>query len=196
MNNRENIQGAYTLIEVLVAVAIFSIIIAGPTGLMVTALRNQHRILGQSEIMDNVSYIIEYLSRNLRMARKEMDCADKLDPATCSCLTSSGYGANYEITRAGRGIKFKSHRDPSVCYEIFLDNGVLKQTEDGGTAVTLTSDDSDVTLFEVRESGVSQDDDIQPRVTMILEVTKKGVTDFPKTRVQTTISQRNLDFTY
>ncbi len=197
MNNKKS-ENAYTLIEVLVAVAVFFIITAGPTGLMVTALRNQHRILGQSEIMDNVSYVVEYVSRNLRMAKKELDCADKFNPATCSCLTGDGYGFNYEVTRSGHGIKFKSYKDPSVCYEIFVDNGILKQIEDGGAAVPLTSDDSEVTLFEVKESGAGQDDSPsrQPRVTMMLEVTKRDVADFPKIRVQTTISQRNLDFAY
>jgi hypothetical protein len=195
MNNNYT-KNAYTLIEVLVAVAVFFVITAGPTGLMVTALRNQHRILGQSEIMDNVSYVVEYVSRNLRMAKKELDCTDKFDPVTCSCLDRDGYGFNYEVTRSGHGLKFKSYKDPSVCYEIFLDNGVLKQTEDGGAAVALTSDDSEVTLFEVRESGADQDENAQPRVTIMMEVTKANVADFPRIRIQTTVSQRNLDFNY
>ena len=61
----------YTLIEVLVSVAIFSIIIAGPTGLFVLSLRNQNMSLALGETIDNTSHAVEYISRALRMARKD-----------------------------------------------------------------------------------------------------------------------------
>jgi hypothetical protein len=44
--------------------------------------------------------------------------------------------------------------------------------------------------------GQDQADDLQPRVTFSLEVKKKNVEDSPKSQIQTTVSQRNLDIEY
>ena len=52
-------QKAYTLIEVLIAVAIFFTVIAGPTGLFVSSLKSQNRILSVREIIDNSSHVCE-----------------------------------------------------------------------------------------------------------------------------------------
>ncbi len=191
-------QKAYTLIEVLIAVAIFFTVIAGPTGLFVSSLKSQNRILSIREIIDNSSHVFEYISRALRMARKELSCSVRSQPETCTCLDDSGYGSNYEITREGKGIKFNNFQQPSVCQEFFWDtaDNRLKESKDGAEPIALTSDDLEVVSFKFEEFGLGQDDNIQPRITIFLEITKKNQTEAPKIRVQTTISQRNLDVMY
>lgn len=197
------VQG-YTLIEVLMAVAIFFVLVAGPTGLFVSSLRAQTRILGLRGVIDNSIHVFEYISRALRMAKKELN-----DPPTC--LFS--HGLNYEkydqshirnlqgVDYEGPGIKFINYRWD--CQEIFLDKttnhetkGQLMESKNGATPIPLTPNDLEVTLLEFRLSGQDQTDNLQPRVTMLFEITKKGVSGFPKMRTQTTISQRNLDITY
>ena len=191
-------QKAYTLIEVLIAVAIFFTVIAGPTGLFVSSLKSQNRILSVREIIDNSSHVFEYMSRALRMARKELSCDVRSEPETCACLDTSGYGSNYEITRGGRGIKFNNFQQPSVCQEFFWDtaDNRLKESKDDSEPIALTSDDLEVVSFKIKKFGLEQDDNIQPRITIFLEITKKDQTEAPKIRVQTTISQRNLDVMY
>ena len=76
----------YTLIEILVAVGIFTTVIAAPTGFFVSSLKGQQRALASQKLIDNVSYSLEYVSRTLRMAKKELNCASKTDPSTCVCL--------------------------------------------------------------------------------------------------------------
>ena len=185
---------AYSLVEVLVAISIFSIAVSVPTSLFISALRNQTRALDMREIVDNTSYVTEYISRALRMARKE------LNPPTC--LFS--YGLNYEETNSrtlnlvlynGPGIRFINHRDE--CQEFFLDtdDGQLKETKDWQFPIPLTAKNLEVSEFKFELSGEGQGDDIQPRVTMLLEI-KKIQSELPKTTVQTTISQRNLDIFY
>lgn len=191
-------QKAYTLIEVLIAVAIFFTVIAGPTGLFVSSLKSQNRILSVREIIDNSSHVFEYMSRALRMARKELDCEYRDDPESCACLKDNGYGSNYEITRGGKGIKFNNFQQPSVCQEFFWDtaDNRLKESKDDSEPIALTSDDLEVISFKFEEFGLEQDDNIQPRITIFLEITKKDQTEAPKIRIQTTISQRNLDVMY
>lgn len=196
-HNRKN--KGYTLIEVMIAVAIFFTVIAGPTGLFIFSLKNQNRILSTREIIDNSSHVFEYMSRALRMAKKELDCKGFRDnPETCSCLTENGYGYNYEITHGGKGIKFKTPQKPSVCQEFFWDttDNRLKETKDGSEPIALTSDDLEVVSFKFKKFGFEQDDNIQPRVVVFLEITKKNQTQAPTIKIQTVISQRNLDVMY
>ena len=182
-NPRFNVR-AYTLIEVVMAIGIFSILIAGPTGFFISSLRSQSRALGLREVIDNTSYFMDYISRALRMARKD-------DILGVDCL--SGTNVNYEITHLGEGIKFRNSKDE--CQEFYLDGNQLKEDKDGN-ALFLTSDDLDVSMIGFELSGEEQDDPIQPRITIVLEMTKKDDPDFPKMRIQTTISQRNLDVLY
>jgi len=138
------------------------------------------------------------MSRALRMAKKELNCTDRINPENCTCLKDNGYGSNYEITHGGRGIKFNNSQKPSVCQEFFWDitDNRLKETKDGSEPIALTSDDLEVISFKFKKFGFEQDDNIQPRVVIFLEITKKNQTQAPKIKIQTTISQRNLDVRY
>ncbi len=80
-------KNGYTLIELLVALAVFTVVIAAPTGFFVSALKGQQKALASQELYDNVSYTLEYISRALRMAKKDL---------TGSCITAN---MNYETTR-------------------------------------------------------------------------------------------------
>ena len=193
-------KNAYTLIEVLVAVGLFTIVIAAPTGFFVSALKGQQKALASQEVLDEVSYALEYMSRSLRMAKKELNCASKSDPTTCACLKIGGYGVNYELTHEGKGIKFTNYQNQ--CQEFFLDinDNRFKEVKDGGEAIPLTSDDLEVVVFKIGpQDSWGQNDNKQPKITLFLEV--KGVESArpelqPKIQIQTTVSQRNLDVTY
>ncbi|MFQ6083846.1 MAG: prepilin-type N-terminal cleavage/methylation domain-containing protein [Candidatus Aminicenantia bacterium] len=187
----------YTLIEVLAAIAIFFILVASPTGVFIASLRGQTRALALREIADTSSYALEYVSRALRMARKELNCTDKTNPATCFCLKNNGYGFNYEITRGGKGIKFNNYQEPSICQEFFWDinDNRLKESKDGASPISLTSDDLEIASLKFQLSGSGQGDSLQPRVTILSKIAKKGQPEV-KIIIQTTISQRNLDVIY
>ena len=192
----------YTLIEVMVAVGIFTIVIAAPTGFFVSSLKGQQKALASQEVLDETSYALEYISRSLRMAKKELNCESKLTPNTCVCLKNAGYGTNYELIHEDekKGIKFTNYRNQ--CQEFFLDinDNRLKEVKDGGEAIPLTSDDLEIVSFKiVPQDSWGQNDNKQPKITLFLEV--KGIESArpelqPKIQIQTTISQRNLDVTY
>jgi type II secretory pathway component PulJ len=177
---------SYTLIEVLVAVGIFIIIVAAPTGFLVGSLKGQQKALASQKLLDNTSYTLEYMSRALRMARKEL--------AAPGCLSQNGL--NYEITRSGTGLKFISYKEE--CQEFFLEEGRLIEAKDG-TENYLTSEDLEIISLSFKLSGESQTDYDQPRLTLFLEI--KGGKNLtaeiqPLIKIQTTISQRNLDVPY
>ena len=173
-------KGGYSLIEVLVAIAMFSIAVAIATSSFVSSLGSQNRALSVRETIDNASHVMEYMSRALRMARKDKDG---------SCIDAM---TNYKITRGGEGIKFENYQTPPVCQEFYRDTGRLYESRDGVSTV-MTSEDLEVNLFKLEPSGQEQSDDKQPRATILIDINTKDVSSLSKVRIQTTISQRNLD---
>jgi len=183
-------KGGFTLIEMLAAVMIFSLIIGAISGVFISSFRSQKSALSSQRLLNQISYALEYMSRALRMASKQT--ADIPD-----CLSQDGL--NYEITHSGSGLKFINHLEEDDCQEFFLENKQLKQKKNNLTEmVELTSSNLEITSLNFLLQGESQDDDIQPRVTIFLAVKGKGqkLEEQPEMKIQTTISQRNLDIHY
>ncbi len=174
----------FTLIELIVVVSIFSFIVFIAADLFVSIVRQQRRILSQQELLNQTSYIVEYIGRALRMAKEDSDG---------SCL--GAVDKNYVLTHSDSGIKFINHSDNDTCQEFFWDSGdgKIKESKNGSQALPLISDRLQVNHFNIKLSGESSSDDFQPRIVISMEVQVKGSGDQPKKQIQTTISQRNLD---
>lgn len=186
---------AFSLIELLVAMFMFSLIITTVSAIFISDMRSQTRALATQRILDQTSYAVEFMSRALRMAAKELSV-----PSTCL-----SYGENYEVGSGGTSLKFINHLENDDCQRFFLDSssgsGQLKYEKDSdGTPVIydLTSNKLDITSLKFQLAGGTQGDDLQPRVTFSAEIKWKSpmVVGLPKMRIQTTISQRNLDIFY
>jgi prepilin-type N-terminal cleavage/methylation domain-containing protein len=174
----------FTLVEIMVSMAIFSLVMSVAVGVFTISVKSQRRILAQQELLNQTSYVLEYMSRALRMAKK--------DP-TAKCIAQN---SNYATTT--HGILFKNYQ--GYCQEFYLDGTQLKSTETElapeYSNLELTASALNVKKFEIRNSGWSQDpaiDNLQPSVTLFLEIEGKEKT---KIQVQTTISKRNLDVQY
>lgn len=177
-------QKSFTLVEIMVSVAIFSLVVAVVSGLLFSHLAAQRKVLALRTLLDESSYIMEYLSRAIRMAKKE------LNPPICL----SAYGLNYEITRGGKGLKFKNYQ--GLCQEFFWDTTTAQLKEvRGGKEYFLTSGNLEVVSFNINLTGQSQWDNDQPRVTIFFNIKGKGekAEKEPQLKIQTTVSQRSLD---
>lgn len=181
MTNVRLIKG-FSLVELLVTMAIFLIVVGAALGIFTSALRGQRKALATQEILSQTSYFLEYMSRAIRMAQKEISAP--------TCLSQNGL--NYELTRLGKGIKFKDYG--GTCQEFFVEGGQLKQLK-AGAVENLTSSDFEITSFNINLLGASELDDIQPRVTIAFTIRGKGQKPEEKTemKIQTSISQRNVD---
>jgi len=173
-------QKGFTIPELLVAVAIFLVIMGGAINMLVTGIGIQKEVFAAQEVMDQTSFLAEYMSRRLRGAQKD------LGP---TCLLTRGL--NYEITHGGEGIKFLNNG--SQCQEFFLEGGRIKEVIAPGGEQFLSSDNLLVAAMNFVVLGASQDDDQQPRVSFTLDI--QGGEDPYKARIQlqTTISQRKVD---
>jgi len=176
----------FTLVEILVAVAIFSSVVVVATSILTMSITAQRKILAQQEITDQISYAIEYMGRAMRMAKKD---------ASGSCLQGlSGY--NYQLTHGDSGVKFNTY--DGNCWEFWLDGSTQQLMVNLGTdSYPLSSPKIKVISFKVQLAGEGQIDNIQPKVTIFLDIKGGGLKQEtqPEMKIQTTVSQRNLDIT-
>jgi prepilin-type N-terminal cleavage/methylation domain-containing protein len=172
----------FTLIELLVAVAVFGLIGGVAVGVSISGLHAQRKTLASQELLSQSSYLMEYMSRTIRMAKKELN-------ESPSCLSERGL--NYEFTSINGILGLKFINSQGICQGFFLDgDGLLKEWQEGyASPLPLTSDDLTVNYFNIGpEDSWHQDSKEQPRVTIFLEIEDK---EQSKIKIQTTISQRD-----
>jgi len=170
----------FTLVEMLVAVTVFFLVISISTGLFVSAIRiHRYNLLYQS-LLNQASYIMEYMSRSLRMAEKSN-----------GTICTSFSGKSYDYTP--NEIRFVNSNN-NECWEFSLSPlGNLQVVKNYGDPIYLTSGNLKINQFNIDVSG-----DVpghQPKVTFVLDVEmKKGDLPWaPRVKLQTTVSQRNLN---
>ena len=186
--NKNKNQG-FTLAEILITVAILASVFSIVSGLFFSAVQSQRRSLALQDLLKEVSYAMEYMSRQLRMAQK----SDAGVPCTGPILK------NYATT--SNNIKFRSYQDTGECLEFSLIADRLKVIKDMGGPPPLledflTSENIIVESFNVVVIGDDEEDpNTQPKITISLKARAKGEKQEsrPEIQIQTTVSQRNLD---
>ncbi len=176
----------FTLAEMLVSMFILALVIGGAVSLFVSAFSSKRQVLAGQELVDQVSYLAEYMSRALRQAQKE------LSSGASACLSTPGL--NYETVNSDTGIKFID--EEGDCRELKLEGtGILETNLSTAESVYLTSSDFKVTRFQFSVQGEGQGDLIQPRVTLLIEIHGQETVSGAQSSltIQTTISQRHAD---
>ena len=183
---KTNKESGFVLAELLAVIFALGIIIVVVVDIFLSIIQHQSRLLSEQDLLNQTSYTVEYVSRALRMAKKD---------TSGLCLGTEKAGYNYVLTNEGNGIKFINHSNNDICQEFFWDSNdkKIKEIKDSGQAVSFISDNLQVNYFKIKLSGESESDDLQPRVTISMEIQVKGSGDLPKKQIQITISQRNLD---
>lgn len=191
-----NVKKGFTLVEVLVAVTVFTLVIGVAGGLFVHVLQSQRKVLAYQELFDQTSFIMEYITRGIRMAKRQTATTTPI-----TCITT--IGRNYELVGGSpshlRFIRWDGTLTPPahVCYEFRLSGTRLEVSRDRGASWTvLTSPRLEVTNLRFRIVGDGpQTPPEQPRVTIVLEARgiEHGAGRWPTTHLQTTVSQRDLD---
>ena len=185
---KQNLAG-FTLVEVIVSVSLFSMILVVILGFFGYAMKGQQKAFASQEISDQISYVMEYMNRSMRMARKDTNGF---------CVAA--VGTSYENPYALPSIRFLNYE--GICQEFYLENEQLRRrkSSDGtwgnfGPPVELTSSRLKINSAKFNIIGNGIGDNVQPRVTIFLDVEKQNTKpEFnAKIKIQSTISQRNLD---
>lgn len=180
----------FTLVEVLVCIALFGIISVALINVFVASIKSQSRIIYSQELLEQSSYVLEYMNSKIRMAIKDVDG---------SCIT---IGSTYNIYGGGNSIRFISYNaevSDYVCREFFLENNSIKEksstdtsSSNFGVASVIASPSFKVNSLKFSIFGDSIGN--QPRVTTLINMQKEeqdGVTS--KITIQSTASKRQLE---
>lgn len=182
---KKNKKG-FTLVEVMVATAIFSIIITIGIGSLVN-VTDAYRASQQKKIVnDNLNFLMEGMSREIRLGQNYYSAPNVMDGSTESSV-KNGIGESIGFTAVeNRGY-----------FIYYLDGEVLmrRRIGPGGPYVEALTDSSQVVIKEVEfnvvganEGGV---DDKQAFVWIFI---RGVVPDVDRSiSVQTLVSQRKLD---
>ena len=186
---KNNMQKGVTIIELLVTIIVFAIVITGFLNLFSYAFKAQIKVLDSQHLLANTAYVSEYISRSLRMARKDI---------IGNCITAK---YNFENPSGQENaISFLNYEE--ICQEFLLSDNSLqvkKSINDSASSLQeglpLFPSDINVEDLKFQIAGETQDDKLQPKVTFIikLQTSRNPPQEF---NFQTTISQRNLDVFY
>lgn len=213
MQNKKNNKNGYTIIETMIAISIFLIIIAVGMDALLNANLVHRKSQDMRSIMDNLSFIMEDMSKNLRTGY-DYRCINNngdLDPSLIGIAQSgqSCLGIAFEYANGNPA----DDTDQWV-YKIDSDNGetfnISKSTDSAQSFVKLNPEEVLITNIDqvsgVRVSGFvitgaeppnptdGSGDHLQPLVTIRLtgEIKSKDGLTTPFS-LQTSVSQRLID---
>ena len=196
MQNKINTKkSGYTIIETMIAVSLFVVIITTGVGALLNANLLHQKSRDMRSIMDNLSFILEDMSRNLRTGWNYECISDEESiPALPPSPTSCPYGIGvYFQSSLGRWA-YHIDTNPSDINKL----SVFKSVDESGAMIQylLTPEEVDidpVSGFSVLGAEPPSGDEQQPFVIIRLVGTltfKDTITPFS---LQTSVSQRLLD---
>lgn len=163
-------QRGFTLIEIIVAIGIFTAVITMALATFLNISNIQRKAGALRAINDNLNFALEVMSREIRSGKGYCDS---------SCSASS--------------FNFTNSQDKKVVYRLY-ENSIEMSSDGGSSFLRLTSPEIKIDNLTFIVIGESAGDEKQPRVTIILN----GLSVDPKIEelklnIQTTVSQRRLD---
>lgn len=162
----------FTLVEMIVAMGIISVVLLMGVGLLLTFNTIQKRTISAQNVHDNIRFAIETMSREIRTG----------DNFTATCPWPNGCTEfSFRQTFTNEQVTYK------------LDGGTVKVSRDGSDFLPVTDPQRSVTNLKFYTTGVGNND--QETVTIVMEV-QSGSSAKPNElfdlTVQTTVAKRKL----
>lgn len=186
-------QHGFSLLELIIVLAVFAIILSAVSALFISIIHRQRAVLANQEIMSQASFVVEKMSRSLRDVKKDMT-------GTCTGAMGSTYTLTHydQATDFYQGVKFLN--DQNICQEFYLDDkGALKEVYDQDAPQNIFSDKFKITYLHFLINGRKEDvrtrenDTIQPRITLVMSIQKPSdqvvENNLPLVRFNTALAQ-------
>lgn len=172
-------ERGFTLLELVIALAIFMVILIILGGMVLGAVRAQRVAIATQQVQDTLRSALEILGRDIRLAAKNTT-ASSCVPARADFSPSSGESSS---------LTFISDR--GKCLKYSLSNQQVHRLIDGATDEVLTSDNALITALNFNIFGEGNDQ-TQPRIVVRLAAQSKTSNQVTM-QVETTLAQRELD---
>jgi prepilin-type N-terminal cleavage/methylation domain-containing protein len=164
--NKNFLKKGFTLIEMIVSIAALLVLFGAISGTFIWGLRIQRQELARQDMLNQISYALELMSRTLRMAAVDSDG---------SCV---GEGKIFDAKT--NEIRFKNGLKGGSCESFILSGGKINYN---GYPLVSDKITVDALKFELIENTNSK-----PKVVIMMKVKVPGIKE---TIFQTTISARN-----
>lgn len=176
-----------TLLEMMVAVAIFSVVMLSATEIFRMVIEGQRNAIASQNTQESMRYAFETMAKEVRTAViSNHDCESLFSPPAIAT------NKVYNITTNSEGdILYFKNKD-SVCVAYYLEDGALKVIRGEETASTIPSKVKMTNLdFRVTDDFIGAFHSLQPLVSMKMDVTAIGKEMHKQAiKIQTTISSR------
>jgi prepilin-type N-terminal cleavage/methylation domain-containing protein len=169
-----NVQAGFTLVELLVSIFIFSVIMLAVGSAFVSALNVQRRAFNVQQVLENASYVIDTMLKEVRVSQI-------LPAVPDSCATTTP--AYEELT--------VEHPDFGTIRYYMSEGNVMR--ENAGDSLQLNSNTVVFTNFKFCISGTNLPDAKQSRVTFFASMKSTKTTLQELIDIQTTLSPRYLN---
>lgn len=166
LNNQS--QQGFTLVEMLVAATIFSIIVLAVSSIFTLVLNNERRAFAAQQIQESGQFVLELMAREIRVSDIENQ-----DSPNCSATTLT-------IDHPVNG---------TVTYS--LSNGVLQRTA-GGVTSNISASNVKFSRLNFCVMGSGPTDQEQARVAILAAVQNKTGQEILTFNLETTVASRNV----
>lgn len=172
----------FTLVEVLVALAIFVVVVLTSIGSLTSMSAANVKSQTTQIIMNNLNFAVESMARGMRVGF-DYNCGAGIplnEPNSCP-------------TQGASSIAFQNPRGEIEIYR--LSNNLIEHSKDGGaTFLGITAPEIVIENLQFYVGGAERGDGLQPKVLIIVDGTAGTETgEQTSFNIQTTVSQRLLD---
>lgn len=175
--------GGFTLVEILVAIGLSSLVFLMLGSMSVLLLRAQRQALLDVRVIDSARFATESLARTLRT----------VPPASITVVSSTEFVAQHEGRSGGLGCPTSPC---TIRYQLatYGSNLVIEEIDGSAPALPLTSTALNVELFRVSFLGLGTGDGQQPRAVITLRLRDPDGPPASALILETTVSLRVLEF--
>ncbi len=206
-------QAGFTLIEMIVSLALFSIVVVVSVGALLMLVGTNNQLQGEQSVMTNLSFALDSMTRELRTGTAYY-CFSMNSPlsgggavnldaligdAKNDCQNGNPSNLRYHgiiFKEAGDSITGNAER---IAYYFDRQEGRIYRIVSSAAPESIVSSGIFIREAEfvvtgtrtVEEGGLNRD--IQPTITVFIEAAEGTEVDAKPYYIQTTITQRSLD---
>jgi prepilin-type N-terminal cleavage/methylation domain-containing protein len=196
-------QQGFSLIEVLVSLAIFTVVMVMAVGMLMVLIHANARAQNIQTVMVNISFALDSITREARTG-SDFYCGspDQLPVSGSATSNCQNGGAAFSFNEGGKSLTGNTLPD-SRRIGIRVNNGVLERRLGYGDGdgiyedvdwSPITSDAVHITDLEFYVTGATRGDTMSPTVTIYIAGTAGAMDGSEGTfSIQTTVVQQLLD---
>ena len=173
--NKNNSKG-FLLIEMIVSVALFSVVMTIGLGSLLSIISANKRSQSFKIVVNNLNLAMETMSKDIRVGT-DYNCGSF---AGGDCVL--GDDSFYFISKSGQNIIYR------------VNDNVIEKSIDGSGFIGITAPDIIIDNLQFFVLGSSSSDNLQPRVVIVIQAhAGERIKEKMEFGLQTTVSQRIID---